>query len=81
MGAHVSAAPNHQLNRITSLDTRGSILMQVHKKRIKKEDGRYLIFYTFTEDKEEGAKDVRTEMESNLKEMGNNSHPSPEQDL
>lgn len=57
-----------------------SILMQIHKKRIKKEDGRYLIFYTFTEEEKE-SKDARTEMESNLKEMGNSSHPSPEQDL
>jgi len=56
-------------------------LMQIHKKGIKKEDGRYLIFYTFTEDKEEEAKDVGVKMESNLKEMGNSSHPSPEQDL
>jgi hypothetical protein len=55
--------------------------VEVHKKRIKKEDGRYLIYYTFTEDKEEEAKDVRVKMESNLKEMGNNSHPSSEQDL
>jgi len=56
------------------------VLVEVHKKRIKKEDGRYLIFYTFTEEEKEN-KDARTEMESNLKEMGNNSHPSPEQDL
>lgn len=54
--------------------------MQIYKKKIKKEDGRYLIFYTFTKEEKEN-KDVRTEMESNLKEMGNNSHPSPEQDL
>ena len=24
--------------------------MQIHKKKIKKEDGRYLIYYTFTEE-------------------------------
>ena len=54
--------------------------MEVHKKRIKKEDGRYLIFYTFTEEEKEN-KDARTEMESNLKKMGNNSHPSSEQNL
>jgi len=54
--------------------------VEVHKKRIKKENGRYLIYYTFTEEEEEN-KDVRTEMESNLKAMGNSSHPSSEQDL
>lgn len=27
MGAHVSAVPNHQLNRITPLDTRGNVAM------------------------------------------------------
>ncbi|MBL7060784.1 MAG: hypothetical protein ISS13_02985 [Actinobacteria bacterium] len=54
--------------------------MQIHKKRIKKEDGRYLIYYTFAEDKEEG-KDVRTEMESHPEAMDNNSHSSTEQDL
>ena len=54
--------------------------MQIHKKRIKKEDGRYLIYYTFTEEGEEG-KDVRTKMESYPKAMDNNSHSSTEQDL
>jgi len=54
--------------------------MQIHKKRIKKEDGRYLIYYTFAEEEKEG-KDVRTEMESNLKAMGNNSHSSTEQNI
>lgn len=34
--------------------------MQIHKKRIKKEDGRYLIYYTFTEEKK-GGKDIRTQ--------------------
>ena len=54
--------------------------MQIHKKRIKKEDGRYLIYYTFTEEKEE-SKDVRAEVESHPEAMDNNSHPSSEQDL
>jgi len=54
--------------------------MQIQKKRIKKEDGRYLIYYAFTEDKEEG-KDVRTEMESHPEAMENNSYSSAEQDL
>lgn len=26
--------------------------MEMHKERIKKEDGRYLIYYTFNEDKQ-----------------------------
>ena len=56
------------------------VLVEVHKKRIKKEDGRYLIYYTFTEEKEEG-KDVRAEVESHPEAMDNNSHPSSEQDL
>jgi hypothetical protein len=51
--------------------------MQIHKKRIKKEDGRYLIYYTFTDSEEGGeGKDVRTEMESHPKTMDNNSHSS-----
>jgi hypothetical protein len=54
--------------------------MQIHKKRIKKEDGRYLIYYTFTEEEKE-SKDVRTEMESHPEAMDNNSHSSTEQDL
>ena len=54
--------------------------MQIQKKKIKKEDGRYLIYYTFAEEKEEG-KDVRTEMESHLEAMENNSYSSTEQDL
>jgi len=54
--------------------------VEVHKKRIKKEDGRYLIYYTFTEEKEEG-RDVRTEMGSHPKTMDNSSHSSTEQDL
>jgi hypothetical protein len=57
--------------------------MQIHKKRIKKEDGRYLIYYTFTgetKEREEG-KDVRTKMEPHPEEMGNNSYSSTEQDL
>ena len=57
--------------------------MEVHKKKIKKEDGRYLIYYTFTDETLEGeeGKDVRTEMESHPEAIGNNSHSSTEQDL
>ena len=51
--------------------------MEAHKKRIKKEDGRYLIYYTFTEEKEEG-KDVRAKVESHPEAMDNNSYPSTE---
>ncbi|GAG65802.1 unnamed protein product, partial [marine sediment metagenome] len=40
--------------------------MQIHKEKIKKEDGRYLIYYTFTEE-ERGGKDVRAEMEPHPK--------------
>ena len=54
--------------------------MQIRKKRIKKEDGRYLIYYTFTEEEKEG-RDVRAEMESHPEAMDNNSHSSTEQDL
>ena len=54
--------------------------MQIHKKRIKKEDGRYLIYYTFTEEEKEG-RDVRTKMEPHSEGMGNNSYSSTEQDL
>ncbi len=54
--------------------------MQICKKRIKKEDGRYLIYYTFTEEEKEG-RDVRAEMESHPEAMVNNSHSSTEQDL
>ena len=54
--------------------------MQINKKRIKKEDGRYLIYYTFTEEEKEG-RDVRTEMEPHPETMDNNSHSSTEQDL
>jgi len=44
--------------------------VQIHKKRIKKEDGRYLIYYTFTEeDKEKEAKGVSAKMESHPKIM------------
>jgi len=44
--------------------------MQIHKKKIKKEDGRYLIYYTFTEEeKKGGGKGVRTETESNGAKM------------
>ncbi len=49
--------------------------MEIHKKRIKKEDGRYLIYYTFTEEEKEG-RDVRVEVESHPEAMGNNSHSS-----
>jgi hypothetical protein len=54
--------------------------VQIHKKRIKKEDGRYLIYYTFTEKEKEG-KDVRAEMEPHPETMDNSSHSSTEQDL
>ena len=57
--------------------------MQIQKKRIKKEDGRYLIYYTFideTKEEKEG-RDVRTQMESHPEAMDNNSHSSTEQDL
>jgi hypothetical protein len=54
--------------------------MKLHKKGIKKEDSRYLIYYTFTEEEKEG-KDVRAKMGSHLKTMDNNSHSSPEQDI
>ena len=53
--------------------------METHKKRIKKEDGRYLIYYTFTDTKEgEEGKDVRTKMEPHLETMDNDSHSSTE---
>ena len=56
--------------------------MQIHKKKIKKEDGRYLIYYTFTDTKEEKeGRDVRAEMESHPETMDNSSHSSTEQDL
>ena len=56
--------------------------MQIHKKKIKKEDGRYLIYYTFTNTEEEKeGKDVRTKMESHPEAMDNNSYSSAEQDL
>jgi hypothetical protein len=54
--------------------------VEIHKKRIKKEDGRYLIYYTFTEEEKEG-RDVRTKMEPHPGAMDNNSHSSTEQDL
>lgn len=54
--------------------------MRIHKKKTKKEDGRYLIYYTFTEEEKEG-KGVRNEMESNFETMDNSSHSSPKQDL
>ena len=57
--------------------------MQIHKKKIKKEDGRYLIYYTFTDETKEGeeGKDVRTKMESHPEAMDNSSHSSTEQDI
>ena len=56
--------------------------MQIHKKRIKKEDGRYLIYYTFTDTEEEKeGRDVRAEMEPHPEAMDNSSHSSTEQDL
>jgi len=58
------------------------VLVQIHKKRIKKEDGRYLIYYTFTDTEEEKeSTDVRAEMEFHPETMGNSSHSSTEQDL
>jgi len=58
------------------------VLVEMHKKRIIKEDGRYLIYYTFTDTKEEKeSRDVRAEMESHPETMDNNSHSSTEQDL
>jgi len=52
------------------------------KKRIKKEDERYLIYYTFTDTEEEKeGRDVRTKVESHPEAVDNNSHPSSEQDL
>ncbi|GAH49537.1 unnamed protein product [marine sediment metagenome] len=51
--------------------------MQIHKEKSKKEDGRYLIYYTFTEEEKEG-RDVRAEMESHPEAMDNNSHSSTE---
>lgn len=54
--------------------------MEVHKKRIKKKDGRYLIYYTFTEE-ERGGTNVKDKMESHPETMDNNSYPSPGQDL
>jgi hypothetical protein len=56
------------------------VLVQIHKKRIKKEDGRYLIYYTFTEEEKEG-RDVRTKMEPHPEAMDNNSYSSSGQDL
>ena len=54
--------------------------MQIHKKRIKKKDGRYLIYYTFTEEEREST-DVRTKMEPHPKGMDNNCHSSTEQNI
>ena len=56
--------------------------MKIYKKRIKKEDGRYLIYYTFTDTEEEReGRDVRAEMEPHSEAMDNSSHSSTEQDL
>ena len=54
--------------------------MQVQKKRIKKEDGRYLIYYTFIDEakEEKEGRDVRTKMESHPEAMGNHGHSSTE---
>jgi hypothetical protein len=59
------------------------VLVQIHKKKIKKEDGRYLIYYTFTDETKEGeeGKDVRAKVESHPEAMDNNSNSSTEQDL
>ena len=40
--------------------------MKIKKEIVKKEDGRYLIYYTFAEENEalEGEKDVRTQIQS-----------------
>ena len=54
--------------------------MQIQKKRIIKEDGRYLIYYTFTEEEKEDS-DVRTKVESHPEAVDNHSHSSTEQDL
>ena len=64
---------------IQKINKRKVTLMQIHKKGIKKEDGRYLIYYTFTE--EEKGKDVRAKVESHPEAMDDNSHSSTEQDL
>jgi hypothetical protein len=52
--------------------------MKMKKKKIIKDDGRYLIFYTFEEKEDE---DVRIEMESCLEGMGNNGNSPAKQDL
>ena len=62
---------------------RKEIFMQIQKKRIIKEDGRYLIYYTFideTKEKKED-RDVRTKVESHPEAVDNHSHSSTEQDL
>ena len=65
-----------------SLCRRSEYFMQLKKKRIKKEDGRYLIYYTFTNTKEEKeVRDVRVKMEPHSEAMDNNSYSSTEQDL
>jgi len=52
--------------------------MQIHKKRIKKEDGRYLIYYTFADEtkEEKEGRDVRAEMESHPETVDNNCYSS-----
>jgi len=57
--------------------------MQIQKKRIIKEDGRYLIYYTFIDEikEEEEGRNVRTKVESHPEAMDDNSHPSTGQDL
>jgi len=52
--------------------------MKMKKKKIVKDDGRYLIFYTFEEKEDE---DVRIEMESRIEGMGYNGNSSTKQDL
>jgi len=56
------------------------VLVQIHKKKIKKEDGRYLIYYTFADEtkEEKEGRDVRAEMESHSETMDNSSHSSTE---
>jgi len=56
------------------------VLVKIHKRVIKKEDGRYLIYYTFTEEEKEG-RDVGAKMESHPEAMDNNSNSSTEQNL
>ncbi len=53
--------------------------MKMNRKKIKKDDGRYLIYYTFAEERGEG--DVRTEMESDSKGVGCDCDSQAGQDI